>query len=96
MPELHAADSGCPDVKSVRLGCELVRELGKLLEGELLSDGVASVPDWATIQATCHVSFNNTMPSGLLYDSDSPSASNGTSYNVTASVGLCFAAQHVR
>ncbi|RDX41745.1 hypothetical protein OH76DRAFT_1411835 [Lentinus brumalis] len=46
------------------------------------------VPDWATIQATCHVSFNNTMPSGLLYDSDSPSASNGTSYNVTASPTL--------
>ncbi|KAI0714387.1 hypothetical protein C8T65DRAFT_644159 [Cerioporus squamosus] len=46
------------------------------------------VSDWMTIQATCHISVNNTMPNGLLFDSDSPSASNGTSYNVTASPTL--------
>lgn len=43
-----------------------------------------SVTDWMTVQSKCGVTFNNTIPAGLLFDDSSPAASNGTSYNVTA------------
>ncbi|TFK91429.1 carbohydrate-binding module family 50 protein [Polyporus arcularius HHB13444] len=46
------------------------------------------VSDWMTVQSTCGKSFNNTILAGLLFNSDSPSATNGTSYNVTASPTL--------
>ncbi|KAI0364298.1 hypothetical protein BV20DRAFT_1125711 [Pilatotrama ljubarskyi] len=46
------------------------------------------VPDWMTVQTTCGVTFNNTMPAGLLFDSDNAAASNATSYNVTAAPTL--------
>ncbi|KAI0350482.1 hypothetical protein OH77DRAFT_1069072 [Trametes cingulata] len=46
------------------------------------------VPDWMTVQSTCGVTFNNTVPAGLLFDSDDPAATNATSYNVTAAPTL--------
>ena len=50
----------------------------------LYSTLYCSVADWMTVQSKCGVSFNNTVPVGLLFDSNNPAASNGTSYNVTA------------
>ncbi|PIL32555.1 hypothetical protein GSI_05258 [Ganoderma sinense ZZ0214-1] len=46
------------------------------------------VSDWMTVQSKCGVTFNNTIPAGLLFDGSSPAASNGTSYNVTAAPTL--------
>ncbi|KAI0364300.1 hypothetical protein BV20DRAFT_1029986 [Pilatotrama ljubarskyi] len=46
------------------------------------------VSDWMSVQSKCGVSFNNTVPAGLLFDTTGPTATNGTSYNVTASPTL--------
>ncbi|KAM5541623.1 hypothetical protein V8D89_004813 [Ganoderma adspersum] len=46
------------------------------------------VADWMTVQSKCGVTFNNTIPAGLLFDGSSPAASNGTSYNITVAPTL--------
>ncbi|KAJ6518856.1 hypothetical protein C8R45DRAFT_809437 [Mycena sanguinolenta] len=46
------------------------------------------VTEWKAIQSTCGVTFNNTMPNGLLLDPNVAAQSNATTYNVTATPTL--------
>jgi hypothetical protein len=76
-----------PNDEPVRVGCQFVCFVPS--STIIISDRLPnSVTEWASIQNTCGVTFNNTMPNGLVLDPNVAAQSNATTYNVTATPTL--------